>query len=63
MKAGEKDQTVFDLLYTGVSRESESGKVSTPVELSQNSPQHQVNVGRVEEQVQTLVFFFSLCVC
>ena len=63
MKAGEKDQTVFYLLYTGVSREGESGKVSTPVELSQNSPQHQVNVGRVEEQVQTLVFFFSLCVC
>ena len=63
MKAGEKDQTVFYLLYTGVSRESESGKVSTPVELCQNSPQHQVNVGRVEEQVQRLVFFFSLCVC
>ena len=63
MKAGEKGQTVFDLLDADVSRETESGEASTPVELFQNSPQHQVNVGRVEEQVQTLVFFFSLCVC
>ena len=55
MKAREKGQTVFDLLDTDVSRETESGEASTPVELCQNSPQHQVNVGRVEEQVQTLI--------
>ena len=54
MKAGRKT-TLFLIcliLVVFVMRQSQE---RCSVELCQNSPQHQVNIGRVEEQLQTLI--------